>query len=344
MELIKFKLESDVFDEHHLQNILYKFYNGERYYYTNMSKLFVEGYDPVYIEDGFIATIKDNLIYNKEFSISKIKFTSSTISIEEYKEINEYPGPGYLYKDKYQVVNNMLYYMYYEPSHIMIAIINTDDGSIWELTIKKLPGLRDLFFHSNKIILIFPNNIYIINMDGTYWDIIVSADDIITFNINILYLYSSTNELTTMDLNNPKIYSIRPVDFEGIKHFFVTDDKTILIFDTQIKIYGLKNYIIDVKDLKSSEENSYFSEFKVNKSGSKLITIMSTNFYISTYYFVIINLNSGQIEYSTKLEDFGKIGFLDININQNLPDGVKDIIVQKPIKVETQLLGVIKLY
>jgi hypothetical protein len=365
MALTEFKKELDFLNEHHLHDILHELYNSERYYIGDDENMTVEGYEPIPMGD---ATIEDNFITSIEyyqFMIQRLKFSSDSIELKNYRIINLPYKNGI----SHHHINKNLLYLTYEYKTLIIDI---GTGNSWEISIFIGDYVRNIITYKDLLIIVKTDKIYVINKDGTYnilhFKLLVRKsfmEDSITkvevANNNLYVLSLHNKNITIINLSNFSSKIIKP-DFESLNTFYIANkgNSTVLCYDKKIEIYSpirstlkCENFIPSDDVYKSTgwkydpEDKSYIIEINMNKNKTKLIVAMSYDSDNAHRCVVIYNLISGKIEQVKYLEERydasnNVVGFLDIDVNQSLGEMGEDdkliINLKNTVKIEGKLL------
>jgi hypothetical protein len=342
MALKEFKRELDMFNEHHLHDILHELHDSERYYIINDNIINVEGYNPTYVNNEII---ENNLTLDGIFKIVRIdrlKFLPENIETETYRTINLEVYDKLVYN---MIVGNLLYLVY--ESNILI--IDMETGNSWKILIRIGKDVKDMIMYKDLILIMTYDQVYVINRDGSYnilkfgqySQIEVTGGGLCVSRLkdieNIMVVNLSTFSSKRVKLNSEKLHK-----------FYITKDTTILYYSNKVEIHGPKKFIIKYEDFipskddypgdewkYDSEDESWIIDIKMNEKKTKLMVLIS---YDSEYLhccLIIYNLVSCKVEkvrYFAESTGEAVIGFLNIDDNQSLKNmgailNIKDITV-----------------
>jgi hypothetical protein len=336
MELSKFKKEMDIFDEHHIHNMLHEYYDDENYY--------VLGHDGLLQIEDHTEHKVNSLIMRENFIISEdiieiIKFLPGDFRIETYKTLT---SPIWTL-DSY-IVGNLLYLTYMRN----IYIIDMETGNSWKVSLQllDLEFIFNLITHKDLLILTTTVGCYIINKDGSYNKINDASGKIRILDDNIYFLNRNLGCIITVNLINFKSKR-NNINCENIKDFYITPNNTILIYYNRVEVFGSKRFTIDPHNFASPvlKEGFYIHELELNKHKSKLLLLMTYDY--ENNILVMCDLNTGEIQQLKFIpkSTTRKIGFLDISQNQDLKNmGSKlDIDFESATEIPTRLLKTIEI-
>jgi hypothetical protein len=276
----KFKSELDLFDEHHLGNILFDMYDeDERSYVHTDRELMVEGIERQRFENismsqnqkFIIETIKlyDEITFNI-YTLSDKKVLWRNFTIKEKDKISGC-----------NLINNLFYYFTFNNKTLYILDFNTNIK--WKIPIRFQTsgyfGCDLKVLPNGKILILFQTYFYIMNLDGSYYTIAGKKVDFLSplYSIcgNKLYIFSKTSRLVTCyDTDTSKI-SVGAKYGAKVNNIIVTENFTIIESSLRyLNIYGKKNIGMDLNKYCRSKIN--YIHIKVNKDETKLVLIIDT--------------------------------------------------------------------
>jgi hypothetical protein len=336
--LKEFKLELDIFNEHHLGNILYSLYNGERSYTICNRILTIEGFEPIKIYPKFLSRTESLRLTNNKFIVDiytqreshKIGtgidiyiIDDSGLWLNLYKRLSI----NYTTIDQYCIVNNIFYYSD-QWNVYMIDLNNNNMKSI--INLEYMIGDTFQVLNNKKIVIDHYRGVYIINEDGSYYDVKsfqFKINDTMCINENKLFFYYD-KEIICIDtdkIDEDKFISrtstelnIRSMMINPNYQMYITHEDEVNILNK--KTINLSDYLKEYRCLES---------YSLNNDTSRLL-VVGFNYYLD---FDLKNFKSR----STDLLP-SSAGFIDIN-NLASKDEIRSI--QKTIQIKATLIKTI---
>jgi hypothetical protein len=276
----KFKLELDIFDEHHLGNILFDMFDeDERPYVYDGYGLMVEGIEPQEIINATVSQDQKFIIEygpdppNTVVNIytlgdKKVPWRAFTIKTTGFSGCN--------------IVDNLFYYFIYDTKSLYILDFSTNikycmtiehQNTIYSsCDIKILPN--------GKILIIFPTYFCVINLDWTYYVTNQLTDDFVNTKYSVcgnkLYMFSQKyRAIMTYDTDTCTCEIFKKFKFE-VNKILITSNNIVAVVHSYkfLNIYGKKNISIDLSkycNLQSIIDNPMNILINTNKYGNKLI-------------------------------------------------------------------------
>jgi hypothetical protein len=368
MALKEFKRELDIFNEHHLHDILHQLHDSERYYIgldNGQSILNVEGYEPIEIDslaidNGFMTDRGFN-----RFTIDRLNFSGQNIEVERYRNLILEDRDGIIS----EYINKNLLYLIYESK---ILIINMESGDSWKIDIHIDSTHPHIITYKDFLMVVKSTEIYVINKDGSYN--VLKFDSMAKNKVmrfisrvevanNSLYILSGKSIIIIISLLKFSSKIVKLNSDEFVRNFYIANNgtNTVLVYDRKVEIYGPNKFTLKCEDFIPSDEVFKLDEWiydpeeealciietNMNKNKTKLIVLMSYDSDSAHCCLVIYNLVTGKVEkvkYINQGYDTSDnaIGFLDIGENQSLHGMGSELNIQNSTVIESKLLKTYK--
>jgi hypothetical protein len=331
MELSKFKLEVDIFNEHFIHDDLYKLYDNERYFIQDENTITIEG------EDSTIQ-LEGNLSSDNSFGIEHVRDTN-TINIYVISALS--PITKYLY----MTIINVDPFWWYKMDGNLIYCGSTNNKFIIDILNKKIIRFNtdqkypSYFSYQNSTCFVSINNIEIHTGDKIFE---------VKCELNFGDNYSqdkSLSETGKFYLTGPKrVYEVnlkenkvtsKAHNFGRLKQVYLTPYGKVFILRKQIflpsgKSFSAKDFYFEGQDL--GYEKSFIVLVSSNKYGNKLICsikLVKPGDHWGRNIILIINLKDEVVIKQINIEGddkhkLKKIGFLDTYYIEKLEPTVLD--------------------
>jgi hypothetical protein len=273
MELQRFKLEIDIFDEHHLQNILRDFHDSERYYISTDDGIIIEGIN--FSKNNILSS---NLSMDNKFIILNDSGNTKIYAISSSDSISEY-----LYMTIIDMsLHNPIMYKNLIYSHD--KIIDILNKKIYKISLPQYT--KNIYVYKNIICAVSRNSIIFLNPEGNYshfegnFEYINNNQNEKVSEVGIFYLFNENNIFTVGVENHtitatPHEYSNQLIQVIYSKLWsgliYVLFDE--IIFPNGMKIHW-KNFTLDPERKSLYDENSIIAfshNLKFNTLGNKII-------------------------------------------------------------------------
>jgi hypothetical protein len=194
--LDKFKLElGNNFNEHHLENILFELYNGEKHFIRTTEELCIQDLDPIPMERNSVLSEDGRFLWEYDYFGKKLNiYTVTTFgSFKKYLYTSIVGVPLIM---KIQMHNNVIYYQ----SDGGLSIIDIKNLTITFINDKLLSR-----YHVYKGIVCTINKftgVTIFNVDGSRYNMSIKIDsmDRQYYKDGILYVLSEDDKIYIIDI------------------------------------------------------------------------------------------------------------------------------------------------